>query len=114
MFDGELDGRDPLVRKHYRQRKEMVAKLEIAEVKLAGYTDPWLPAFYSQFDDVMPGRAAYFDNRVDGIPGYRRWSIPVTEVVRVVGGFDQISLGSLEIVETPNNDGTSEITVAIR
>lgn len=114
----ELDGRDELVKKTYKSRKDLVAAVNKPEKVLEGYsTNPWEKAFYSRFDDLKPIREAYWKTYVDGIPGARIWHLPVTEVAQhstTAAWFDQLEVGTVIIREIPNADGTSEFVMSIK
>lgn len=113
----ELDGRDPLIRQHYKNRKDMVTKVSAAEEQLKDYTDPWGKAFYSRFDDLEPIRVAEYEAYVKGEPGCRKWKLPVTAVehhTAAAAWYDQYSLGDVLITEVPTSDGGSEYWISIK
>lgn len=115
MFD-ELDGRDPAVRQHFRNRKDMVTSVQKPEKQLADYSDPWGPAFYSRFDDLPPVREAEYQAFIQGEPGCRRWSLPATAVEHHFGAaawYDQLDMGNVVITEVPLADGTTEFWIKI-
>jgi len=111
MYEGnDLDGRDALVRQNFKNRKDLVSEIHRAEDVLANYTsNPWGPAFYSQFDDLLPKRVAeHFDK-----PGKQKWELPITDVERHPGispsasWYDQVAIGTLEIYEVPASNGAA-------
>jgi len=116
MYEGnELDGRDAVVKQHFKNRKDLVSEIHRAEDILANYvSNPWGPAFYNQFDDFLPKRIAL---HVD-TPGKQKWELPITDVERregVASWYDQVAIGTLEIVEVPASNGAaSNFYVKIR
>jgi hypothetical protein len=116
MSYDELDGRDAIVRKAYKNRKDMVTVVAKPDKVLEGYTEPWAPAFYSRFDDLKPVREADWDVYVDGIPGAKIWHLPVTEVHHhgdKASWFDQMDVGTVVIRQIPNDKGTMDYVISL-
>jgi hypothetical protein len=87
--------------------------------QLKQYTsNPWDPAFYSQFDDLEPGARILHISCIDDIPGMRGWFVPVIGIKKMIEpgrqSYEQVKMGYLEITECPNGDGTSELLISIR
>lgn len=114
MGHDDLDGRDSKVSAAH---KTLQPTRISQDDHVKQYTDPWLPAYYSMFDDVKPGKPVLYDNCVEGILGLRAWSVPVTGIQKMLDGginsFEQVSMGILDITEYPLGDGTSELVISI-
>lgn len=118
MSEDYLDGRDALVKEHFKNRKDLIPTIQTAESHVSQYHDPWGPSPYSRFDDFMPIRLGTHVPIVDHEKLVRceHWSLPVTMVDRHEGAaayYEQWSAGSLEITQTPRPDGTFEIKLGI-
>lgn len=111
FMDEAWDGRDELVKRRFKN-DSLVAKPEAADVMISKYTDPWRPAYYSQFDDIRISQV-YQESCVEGIHGLSTWIVPVKEAVKVTGGYEQQRIGVMEITSVPDYE-TGEYDIAIK
>lgn len=110
-MNDEFDGRDALVKRRYGQ-ESLVAEVESQDTQVARYSEPWQRPYYTQFDDFLPRKMGLHASCVNGEHGRNAWCLPVTDVTHVTGGYEQVNIGLISIIEIPNYD-TGEVEIFI-